>query len=285
MLIGKNARRLSHNLIISKYFVEENAEIQNQYFLRNIADELSVVSLGFGGFFVVINPCSFAIEYSSDTFKDLGDINLVEVEKFEAKAATVFRIEGQKVMPKFDFDYIEKQLTAEQRAELQAMIELATGVNDQYSIEQGVLSTSFDAIELDPKALDAANYKHLDDHQYTAKVTEQQAEDLAVEIAKRKQELEQINHELEIQVEKVAQATIDLQPTVAKVLTEIDSPITDMSVLKTAAKEKGTSSNPEPFDLEFDMLSKELDKLNDFLAPDELFADLEAQLESEEDNV
>lgn len=256
MLIGKNVRNVSHNLIISKYFEEENNEIQNQYFIRNVADELSVISLGFGGFFVAINPCSFAIEYSSETFVDILDINLKEVAQFEAKGATVFRIEGLDKMPVFDFEYIESQLeTSRQKKELAKEIAAITGVNDQYSLEQGIFDTNFDSIELNVDALNSANYQHLESDEYKTIAIEEEAEELEVEIAKRKQELEQLNQELASKEQDVKEAV-----TIDKV---------------------ATNQAPVDIDAELDDLSKALDQLNDFLEPDDLFAML-SDLEDEE---
>lgn len=260
MLIGKNKRRVSHNLIISKYFEEENNDIQNQYFIRNVADELSVISLGFGGFFVAINPCDFAIEYSSETFIDMNDINLKEVEAFEAKAATVFRIEGQTEMPKFDFDYIKSQLqTDNQRAALDLAIAEITGINDQYSIEQGSLGTSFDSIELNAKALNAANYKHLESEQYKVIAIEDEADELELEIAKRKQELEQLNQVLASKEENLKQPAVTELPSTLESAT-LDSEISDFA--------------------------SALDELNDLMDPDDIFAmfdELEEDLTTEQD--
>lgn len=258
MLIGKNIRQVSHNLIISKYFEEENNEIQNQYFIRNVADELSVISLGLGGFFVAINPCSFAIEYSTDTFKDMTDINLVEVAQFEAKAATVFRLDGQTEMPVFDYDYIRSQLQTEaEKTELDEAIANISGVNDQYTIEQGSLGTNFDSIELNIDALNAANYKHLENEEYKIVGIEDEAHDLELEIAKRKQELEQLNQELANKEE---------------ILTD------SQSYIEVSAAEP----DPAPEEVEkvgnddLQNFSSMLDELNDFLTPDDLFAELDS---------
>lgn len=249
-------RSVSHNLIISKSFEEENNEIQNQYFIRNAADELSVISLGFGGFYVAINPCSFAIEYSSETFLDMHDINLKEVVKFEARAATVFRIEGLDKMPIFDFNYIESQLeTTEQKEELAKVIESITGINDQYTNEQGALYTNFDSIELNADALNAANYQHLESNEYKAIAIEEEADELEVEIAKRKQELEQINQELASKEQEVKEA-----------------------IKKDEEVDTISTSN---FDDDFSEFAKELDELNEFLEPDDLFAML-TDLDDEE---
>ncbi len=258
MLIGKNIRRISHNLVISKYFEEENSQIQNEYFIRNIADELSVVSLGFGGFLAVINPCSFEIEYSSDTFKDQMDINLVEVEKFEPKAATVFRIEGIEKLPEFDFEYIRSTLSEEEhKAELDQAIEAITGINEQYSLEQGSLGTSFDSIELNIEALNAANYKHIEDDEYEEVAKDEEAQSLAEEIAIRKQELEKLNQELASKEVILKEAINDDTPASAE--PEVDS--VDMAAFESA-----------------------LDELNDFLEPDDLFAELGfTDLEDEEE--
>lgn len=246
MLIGKNIRRISHNLIISKYFEEENNEIQNQYFIRNVADELSVISLGLGGFFVVINPCSFDIEYSSDTFGEMNEINLKEVEKFEAKAATVFRIEDQTNMPKFNFEYIRSTLDDEAKLELDQAIANNTGINDQYSIEQGSLGTNFDTIELNMEALNAANYEHVDNKEYNKIASSDVADELALEIANRKQELEILNQQLANRSEELV---VETKPEAAKA-----------EAVEIA---------------DFDELSNELDALNDFLDPDDLFAKLD----------
>lgn len=260
MLIGKNVRSVSHNLVISKYFEQENNEIQNQYFIRNVADELSVISLGFGGFFVAINPCSFAIEYSSETFLDIHDINLKEVAKFEAKAATVFRIEGLKQLPEFDFEYIESQLESkEQKQELANIIASITGVNDQYSIEQGIFDTNFDSIELNVDALNAANYQHLETDEYKTIAIEEEADELEVEIAKRKQELEQLNQVLASKEQDIKAAVVTDQPA--------------------------TVETTENIDLDIDDFSKALDQLNDFLEPDDLFAMLNDLEEDEQDQV
>ncbi|WOO88292.1 hypothetical protein R2F61_05030 [Mollicutes bacterium LVI A0078] len=259
MLIGKNIRRISHNLVISKYFEEENSQIQNEYFIRNIADELSVVSLGFGGFLAVINPCSFEIEYSSDTFKDLTDINLVEVEKFEPKAATIFRIEGIEKLPEFDFEYIRTTLSEEaQITELDEAIEAITGINDQYSLEQGSLGTSFDSIELNVEALNAANYKHIEDEEYQEVAKDEEAQSLADEIAMRKQELEKLNQEL-------ASREVILKEAI-----EEDAPV-------ASVESEGYSHDMADFE-------SALDQLNDFLEPDDLFAELGfMDLEDEEE--
>ncbi len=249
MLIGKNTRRVSHNLIISKYFEEENNDIQNQYFVRNAADELSVISLGFGGFFVVINPCTFDIEYSSDTFNDMNDINLVEVAKFEAKAATVFRIEGQTRVPEFNFEYIANQLeTEEERNELQQAIANITGVNDQYSVEQGSLGTSFDSIELNAEAVEAANYKHLDISEYNTVAIEDKASELEAQIAKQKQELEKLNQQVLAKATELNQAPQSEADTTTSMISSYESDI-------------------EEFE-------KELNELADFLDPDDLFTSL-----------
>ncbi len=272
MLIGKNVRRVSHNLIISKYFEEENNEIQNQYFIRNIADELSVISLGLGGFFVVINPCSFDIEYSTDTFDGMNNINLVEVEKFDAKAATVFRIEDQKTLPTFNFEYIREQLELdEQRKELDEAIDAITGVNAQYGIEQGSLGTSFDSIELNVEALNAANYKHLDSNEYKAVAIDEEADELAIEIARRKQELEILNQELAIREEELFES---LETSAEAEKTEAEK------VEEVAGEEE--SVQVETNDAEYDELSNEMDELNDFLDPEDLFAQL-GMFEDDED--
>lgn len=259
MLIGKNIRRVSHNLIISKYFEEENNEIQNQYFIRNVADELSVISLGFGGFFVVINPCSFAIEYSSETFKELLDINLVEVPKFAAKAATVFRIVDHQQLPIFDFDYIKAQLeTDEDRHELEVAIEAISGINSQYSVEQGSLGVNFDSIELNVEALNAANYKHLESEEYKIVAIESEATELEVEIAKRKQELELLNQEL------------------ANIEGEVQSISSENSDKPQVEDENKTNTESVP---------KEKEHANnkaDVIIPEDLFAELEELLVAEE---
>lgn len=258
MLIGKNVRRVSHNLIISKYFEEENNEIQNQYFIRNVADELSVISLGFGGFFVVINPCDFAIEYSSETFKDMIDINLKEVVLFEAKAATVFRIENLDSMPVFDFQYIKSQLeTDEERNALEQAIAEVTGINDQYSIEQGSLGTSFDSIELNVEALNAANYKHLESEEYKVIANEEEADELEVEIAKRKQELEQLNQVLASKEEILNRTESALEASEQQEAAEYDD------------------ESEEAMATDFADFSSALDQLNDLVVPDDLFAMLD----------
>ncbi len=196
MLIGKKTRRISNNLIISKYFEEENNEIHNQYFVRNVADELSIISLGFGGFFALINPCSFDIEYSSDTFCELEDVNLVEVPKFVSKAATVFRIEGQSELPKLNIDYIKSTLSSKEQKELSNKLNEVTGANEIYTIEYGSLGTTFESIELNVDALNNANYAVLDSDKLSEGEKEEQADELASEIAKRKRELELLNEQL-----------------------------------------------------------------------------------------
>lgn len=262
MLIGKNIRRVSHNLIISKYFEEENNEIQNQYFIRNVADELSVISLGFGGFFVAINPCSFAIEYSTDTFEDMTDINLVEVAQFEAKAATVFRLDGQTEMPSFDYDYIRTQLQSDaEKDELDEAIASITGVNSQYSIEQGSLGTNFDSIELNVEALNAANYKHLESEEYKIVGIEEEAHDLELEIARRKQELEQLNQELANKEEILTDTQTHIDMFASKPNTDTDAEV---------------EGQAEVDNDDFANFSTMLDELNDFLTPDDLFAELDS---------
>ncbi len=266
MLIGKSTRRISHNLIISKYFEEENNEIQNQYFIRNIADELSVISLGFGGFFVVINPCSFDIEYSSDTFKEILDLNLVEVEKFEAKAATVFRIYDQEQLPEFNFDYIKSQLeTEEHKVELDEAIEAVTGINNQYSMEQGSLGTSFDSIELNVDALNSANYKHIENEEYKIITEKEKADELEKEIARRKQELEILSQELATKEQKVEEANENLEKNdVQKV-------------------EENINSSESTDNLDFKQFATELDQLNDVMDPDQLFGELDSLFDEEDD--
>ncbi len=193
MLIGKNKRKISQNLIISRFFEEENNEIQNEYFIRNIADELSIVSLGAGGFFAVINPCSFEIEYDSDTFSNVFDMNLREVEKFEPKAATVFRLYNQQVMPKFNISHIKKTLNKRECQELDEALEAVTGVNNQYGIEQALFGASFDTIKINMDALTAANYKKVNS---TQNEDNKSLDGLDMEIARRKRELEFINQKL-----------------------------------------------------------------------------------------
>ncbi len=272
MLIGKSTRRISHNLIISKYFEEENNEIQNQYFIRNIADELSVISLGFGGFFVVINPCSFDIEYSSDTFEEILDLNLVEVEKFEAKAATVFRIYDQDELPKFNYEYVKSQLeTEENRIELQAAIDAVTGINNQYSMEQGSLGTSFDSIELNVDALNTANYKHIENEEYKIITEKEEADELEKEIAKRKQELELLSQELASKEQAIEEVSESLQTS---------------DLEKEEAKETVTNNSSEESSedesLDFDSFASELDALNDLMDPDQLFGELDSLFDEDE---
>ncbi len=276
MLIGKNVRRVSHNLIISKYFEEENNEIQNQYFIRNVADELSVISLGFGGFFVAVNPCDFAIEYSTETFKDMNDINLKEVVAFEAKAATVFRIEGQSEMPEFDFEYIKSQLeTEEERQALDEAIEAISGINAQYSIEQGSLGTSFDSIELNVEALNAANYKHLESDEYKIIAIEEEADELELEIARRKQELEQLNQELAAREEILLETE--------EILLETEESLIGEKMVHEETEVEETIVEPVE-NKEIEELSNELDDaMNDLLNPDDLFA-LFDEMASDEDN-
>ncbi len=266
MLIGKSTRRISHNLIISKYFEEENNEIQNQYFIRNIADELSVISLGFGGFFVVINPCSFDIEYSSDTFKEILDLNLVEVEKFEAKAATVFRIYDQEQLPEFNFEYIKSQLeTEENKVELDEAIEAVTGINNQYSMEQGSLGTSFDSIELNVDALNSANYKHIENEEYKIITEKEEADELEKEIARRKQELEMLSQELATKEQMVEEVNVNLETK------------------NEQKSEENTDDSESIDDLDFEQFATELDQLNDFMDPDQLFGELDSLFDEEDD--
>lgn len=256
MLIGKNIRRLSHNLIISKYFEEENNEIQNQFFVRNVADELSVISLGFGGFFVVINPCDFAIEYSSDTFKNVADINLVEVEQFEPLGATVFRIESQRELPKFNIEYVLEQLeTDEMRAAFKDAIEANTGLNDQFTVAQGLIGANFETIDLDPEAFTKANYEHVETDLYKILTVDEAVDELEVEISKKKQELEILSQELAEKEEEMR-----------------------VSYFEDTAD----------FDAEFEKLSSALDEMNQFVDPEDLFAgfNIDEEESSEgEDNV
>lgn len=273
MLIGKSTRRISHNLIISKYFEEENNEIQNQYFIRNIADELSVISLGFGGFFVVINPCSFDIEYSSDTFKEILDLNLVEVEKFEAKAATVFRIYDQEQLPEFNFEYIKSQLeTEESKVELDEAIEAVTGINNQYSMEQGSLGTSFDSIELNVEALNTANYKHIENEEYKIITEKEEADELEKEIARRKQELEMLSQELATKEQMVEEVKVNLETQKEQSIEEVN---------EAEAEVNGEEAENESLDI--DSFASELDQLNDFMDPDQLFGELDSLFDEEDD--
>ncbi len=277
MLIGKSTRRISHNLIISKYFEEENNEIQNQYFIRNIADELSVISLGFGGFFVVINPCSFDIEYSSDTFKEILDLNLVEVEKFEAKAATVFRIYDQQQLPEFNFEYIKSQLeTEENKVELDEAIEAVTGINNQYSMEQGSLGTSFDSIELNVEALNTANYKHIENEEYKIITEKEEADELEKEIARRKQELEMLSQELATKEQMVEEVNINLETQKEQSTEEIND-----SEAENEEEVNGEEAENEALDI--DSFANELDQLNDFMDPDQLFGELDSLFDEEDD--
>ncbi len=250
MLINKTKRRLSHNLIISKYFDEENTEIQNQYFIRNVADELSIISLNFGGFFVVINPCSFAIEYSTETFYDMNNINLVEVKQFEAKAATVFRIDNQKKMPKFDFDYLKNNLQSEEQlTELEKVISEITGVNNQYSLSQTDITMNFDSIELDVDMLNSANYKHLEVDEYKMSTINEEADELVTQIAKRKQELEILN-------EQLANKENKLENELNKI--EVDPTKTYIEATKELAK-----------------MDDILNDKGNYIDPDDLFAEIE----------
>ncbi len=270
MLIGKSTRRISHNLIISKYFEEENNEIQNQYFIRNIADELSVISLGFGGFFVVINPCSFDIEYSSDTFKEILDLNLVEVEKFEAKAATVFRIYDQEQLPEFNFEYIKSQLeTEENKVELEEAIEAVTGINNQYSMEQGSLGTSFDSIELNVDALNSANYKHIENEEYKIITEKEEADELEKEIARRKQELEMLSQELATKEQMVEEVNVNLEMQNEQSIEEVNEEEVNEEEVNEA--------------LDIDSFANELDQLNDFMDPDQLFGELDSLFDEEDE--
>lgn len=256
MLIGENKRRISHNLIISKYFEEENTEIQNQYFIRNVGDELSIISLGFGDFFVVINPCSFDIEYDSNTFSNIIEMNLVEVEKFVAKAATVIRLFNQTEMPVFDFEAMKENLSTEaERKEIDHAVSEITGINDQYGIEQGSLGTSFDSIELNVDSLEAANYTHIEPDPEPAEVIE--AQNLDEEIEKRKQELEAIEEKLAVKEQKLVE--------------KIESNMQDI----------------EKMDEELAAFEEELDSIDEYFDVDTLFdnlglADPEEKTEIEE---
>lgn len=256
MLIGENKRRISHNLIISKYFEEENTEIQNQYFIRNVGDELSIISLGFGDFFVVINPCSFDVEYDSDTFSNIIEMNLVEVEKFVAKAATVIRLFNQTEMPVFDFEAMKENLSTEtERKEIDQAISEITGINDQYGIEQGSLGTSFDSIELNVDSLEAANYTHIETDPEPAEVIE--AHNLDEEIEKRKQELEAIEEKLAVKEQKLVE--------------KIESNMQDI----------------EKMDEELAAFEEELDSIDEYFDVDTLFDNLglvepEEKIETEE---
>lgn len=200
MLFGKSKRKISHNLIISKYFDEESAKIQNQYFVRNVAEEFSVISIGFGGFFVMINPCSFDIEFDSDTFTNSAEVNLVEVEKFGAKAATVFRIFEQNEIPELDIDYLNSKITDKQKRELKSYLKNVKGTNKQYDIAMGELGTDLSTIKIDVEALSLANYK---------RVSERSGKQmLEIELAEKKKELASINEA--IKVAKDIEKTVDL---------------------------------------------------------------------------
>lgn len=200
MLFGKSKRKISHNLIISKYFEEESAKIQNQYFVRNVAEEFSIISLGFGDFFVMINPCSFDIVFDSDTFLNVGEVNLIEVEKFDAKSATVFRIFEQLEMPKLNIERLQTDLTDKQKRELKSYLKNSKEINKQYDIAMGELGTDLSSIKIDVEALSLANYKRV-----TARSGKQQLE---FELAEKRKELASINEA--IKQAKDIELTVDL---------------------------------------------------------------------------
>lgn len=258
MIIGRNKKRISHNLVISSYFSEESSEISKQYYIRNVADELGVISLGFGGFFVFINPCSFSIEYNSNTFYELNDINLVEVEKFNSKAATVFRIENQNEIPKINFGYIENQLFSEEdKEEFRSWIDKIEGANSQHTQVDAQLVTSVDSIELDPDALRKADYKHIENSRYSTLVGNEKKADLDSEIAKKQRELEELKYQIVNNGDEITQGS------------GIES--YDISEFEKA----------------FDQLASEIIPKDECINPDDLFAQIGDAFETEdkEDNV
>lgn len=258
MIIGRNKKRISHNLIISSYFSEESSEISKQYYIRNVADELGVISLGFGGFFVFINPCSFSIEYNSNTFYELNDLNLVEVEKFESKAATVFRIENQEEIPKLNFEYIENQLLSKDNVEeFKSWVDKIDGANAQHTQVDAKLVTSVDSIKLDIDAIQKADYKHIENSRYSALVGNEKKAELDSEIAKKQRELEELKHQIinneDVKAQISAYETYDISE----------------------------------FEKAFDELASEIISKDDCVKPDDLFAELDNVFETvdEDDNV